>query len=299
MKVEIKKLDKLKRVIRVEVEGSILKKDKNQLYKELGKKLKVPGFRLGVAPPDILERYHSKFLKEEFLKWALPVYYGRAVEENHLSPASLPHIFDIELTDKKLTFCAQFEVKPQIQLEANVYKGIKIKDKPVKVEEGEWEKMLNSLKDEITKITNQEPSDTKIANWAGYSTLTALKEAAVAEIKNVKLRQRRQDIEAQVVNFLLKTIKVEAPSKLVQDNLDKLVNQEVYNLRLRGVPQEDIDKYRVDLEQKLKPIAEDQVKLYHILEAIAKKENLKVDPEGLYQAVIGYILSLAEYVESS
>jgi trigger factor len=295
MKVEIKKLDRLKRVIKIEVEGQAFKKDKTELYKELGKKLKVPGFRVGAVPLDVLERYHSKFLKEEFLKWAIPSYYEKAVEENKLIPASLPHIFDVELTDKKLVFSAELEVRPQIQLEDNMYKGIKIKDKNIKVEDSEWEKMWDNLKEEVKKITKKEPSELEIVKWSGYPTLDALKEAATIELKSIKLRQRRQEIEAQVASFLIKRIKIDVPSKLVQDHLNKLVNQEIYNLKLRGTPQEDIDKYRTDLEEKLKPIAKDQVKLYHILEAIAKKENLEVDSRSIYEVVIGYILSFAEY----
>jgi len=67
MKVEVKKVDKLKRQIKVEVQGEDFLKAKKETYKELGKNIKVPGFRPGTVPLDVLERQHGEALKDEFL----------------------------------------------------------------------------------------------------------------------------------------------------------------------------------------------------------------------------------------
>ncbi len=296
MKVEVKKLDNLKRVIRVQVEGEDFKKDKSQLYRSLAKDLKVPGFRAGIAPLEILEKYHGKLLREEFIKWAIPNYYEKAVKEANISPVVLPRIYDVELTDKKFAFSAELEVKPQVSLEESIYKGIKVKDKPVDVKEQEWKKLVENLKEQVKRFTKKDFSDSEIAKWSGYPNYEVFQEALICEIKGVKLRQRRLDIESQIVNTLLKRVKITVPKRAVEEHRNKLLEEEIYKLKVKGISEEDIRKYKKDLEEKLTYQAQEQMKLYYILEAIAIKENLDVTPNNLYEVVMGYILSLTEFI---
>ena len=60
------------------------------------------------------------------------------------------------------------------------------------------------------------------------------------------------------------------------------------------IPEEDIEKYKKDVHEKLKPVAEDNVRLFYILEAIARKEGISVENNSL-DIVLGYILSQAVY----
>ena len=88
MKVDISKIANLKRKIKVEVSGKDFLTKKEELYKEFAKKLKVPGFRPGAAPSEVIEKHHGKFLKEEFLQKALPEFYTQALTEAKLFPVS-------------------------------------------------------------------------------------------------------------------------------------------------------------------------------------------------------------------
>ncbi|NQT28409.1 MAG: trigger factor family protein, partial [Candidatus Omnitrophica bacterium] len=155
MRVEVKKLDKLKRTITVEVEGEEFLKEKNEIYGNKSKDLKVPGFRPGSAPLNVLERHHSKFLKEELLKESLPNFYRKALEDKKILPAGMPHVYDIKLTSDALSFSADFETRPEVKAEESSYKGIKIKDKNSEVKEIEIEKILTNLKEGIKKAINK------------------------------------------------------------------------------------------------------------------------------------------------
>ena len=68
MRTEVKKINRLKRILKVEVEGDVLLKDKKEIYKELSKELSVPGFRKGNAPLEVVEKHYKRFLEEAFLK---------------------------------------------------------------------------------------------------------------------------------------------------------------------------------------------------------------------------------------
>ena len=169
MKVEIEKKDKLKRVIKIEASGEEFVSERNAAYLEIGKNLKVSGFRPGSAPLEVLEKHHAKILQEEFFKKILPFYYEKAVKENNLSPAGLPRIYDVEINSKSIRFSAEFDVKPELEIKESDYKGIAIKDKKVEVNEQEIEKILSHMKEGIKKFTNRDLNDEELAKWAGYA----------------------------------------------------------------------------------------------------------------------------------
>jgi FKBP-type peptidyl-prolyl cis-trans isomerase (trigger factor) len=294
MKVETKKLDKVKRVIKVDIRGEEFLKERNAVYEEIGKTLKVPGFRPGSAPLDILEKHHADHLRQAFLEKVLPVYYRRAIEEEKLAPAGLPRVYDVIIDKESLAFCAEFEVKPEVDLKENDYKGIKIKDRKVEVKEEEIEKVLTNLKEGIKKLIDKDLADEELAKWAGYPTVLFFREAIKTEIFAEKLRDRRRKIDAHISQELLRNIKFDIPAGEVDRHHKELVDREIYNLRLKGVSEEDMEKYKKDVEEKLRPFAEDEVKLFYILEAIARKENLKID-NNLGEVVLGFILNAAQY----
>jgi len=294
MKVEVKKLDKLKRKITVEVKGEEFLKERDEAYRQNSKNLKVPGFRPGSAPKEILEKHHGDFLKNEFLKKSLPGFYQKALEENKMTPASSPDISDIEFKPDALVFSAEFEVRPEVEVKESLYKGIKIKDQKTEVKEVEIEKVLTNLKEGIKKTLNKDLDDEAIAKWAAYPCAADLREAIRAQLFLEKARQRRQKIDGQAREHLLKGVKINLPQSEVDRHHQELVNRELYNLRVRGVSQEDIDKYKKDLEDKLKPAAQDDIKLFYIFEAIARAEGIKID-DNLGDVIMGFILSEAKY----
>lgn len=294
MQVEVKKIDKLKRTIKVEVFGEEFLKEKNEVYSKKSKDLKVPGFRPGSAPLDVLERHHSKFLKEELLKESLPNFYRKALEDKKILPAGMPHVYDIKLTSDALSFSADFETKPEVEAKEILYKGIKIKDENCEVKEIEIEKVLTNLKEGVKKVINKNLDDGDLAKWASFPDLKSFKEAIRAQLFIEKSRERRQKVDGQVRAHLFKAFKIDLPKDEVAQHQQELLDREIYNLQRRSVSQEDIDKHKKDLEEKLKTVAEEDLKLFYILEAIAKNEGIKVD-NNLGDVVLGFVLSQAQY----
>ncbi|MCM8831110.1 MAG: hypothetical protein NC918_02830 [Candidatus Omnitrophica bacterium] len=291
MNIEIKKVDKLKRVIKIEIADDEFLAKKNEIYTKVGKNLKVPGFRTGNVPVEILEKYYGKLLKEEFLKEAIPFFYNKSIEQENLNPAGLPKIYDINLTDKKLEFFAEFEVRPEIVLSDDDYKRLVIKDKEIQITEDEVEKILTNIKEQIKRFTNREAGDDTIAHWASYPNIERLKEAIKAEIFVEKLKERREKINLQIFEQLLKNIKFDLPKVEVEKIHQQLLERQMYTLTLQNIPQDDIEKYKKDLQEKLKPIAEEQTRLLYILNAIAQRENIKIEND--LNVVVDFILSEA------
>jgi len=59
MKTEVKKIDGNKRELDIEVTGELIKNKFEDVFKHIAKEAKVPGFRTGHAPRDILEKHYG------------------------------------------------------------------------------------------------------------------------------------------------------------------------------------------------------------------------------------------------
>jgi FKBP-type peptidyl-prolyl cis-trans isomerase (trigger factor) len=294
MKIDVKKLDKIRRVLKIELSGEGFVKERNDAYVEIGKSLKVSGFRPGAAPLVILEKQHGNVLRDEFLNRHLPAYYNKAIEEQKLIPAGMPRIYDVKFTDDGLVFFAELEVRPDIELTDDTYKGIKVKDKKIEIKPEEIEKILTNLKGGVKKVTEKDLDDATLAKWACYPDVETLKEAIKTELFAQKNQERRKKINDQVIKHLIKEVKVELPKSEVERHHKQLIEREIYNLQSRGVSETEIEKYKKDLEEKTKPVAEDEVRLFYVLDAIARRENIKAE-DNLVDVVLGFILSLAKY----
>ncbi|MBU2043948.1 MAG: hypothetical protein KJ619_01800 [Candidatus Omnitrophica bacterium] len=294
MKVEVKKIDKLKRKLKIQVNGEEFLQEKKETYQACSKSLKVPGFRPGTAPLDILEKHHQAFLKEELLKQILPKFYRQALEQEKLSAAGYPEISEVELTEQSLSFLASFESRPEVEIKETAYKGIKIKDKKIQVKPEEVEKVITNLKDGVKKVTEQDLDDQQLSRWASYPDAAAFREAINNQLFVEKLRERKQKIEQQIRSQLLKSVNFEIPKSELEHYHQHLLERETYNLRTQGISDEDLDKYKQDLSQKLMPLAESEIKLSYVLEAVRCKEGIK-QQDNSAEVVFGFILSQAQY----
>ena len=68
MKVEVKKVDAVRHELKFEIPKERVSQKFDEVYKELGKIVKVKGFRPGKVPRQILESQHSGTAQEEVLQ---------------------------------------------------------------------------------------------------------------------------------------------------------------------------------------------------------------------------------------
>src|ERR1700690_3558367 len=105
MKVSVKKIKDCRVKMTVEVEPELVEDRFQAVLKDFQKAARLPGFREGKAPFEMIEKKFSKEAEEETLKNLIPEIYHRSVQEEKVSPVSLPAISDVQYTrGKKLTF---------------------------------------------------------------------------------------------------------------------------------------------------------------------------------------------------
>ena len=84
MKTEVKKLDSTKCEINVAISGELVKNKFEEVFTQIAKEAKVPGFRPGKAPRDILEKHYASSVHEQVLKELVPDVYNQAIAAEKL-----------------------------------------------------------------------------------------------------------------------------------------------------------------------------------------------------------------------
>lgn len=292
MKTEVKKIDNAKREINVEIGGDVIKNKFEEVLTKIGKEAKVPGFRPGHAPRDLLEKHYSAAVHEQVLKELVPEIYNQAIEKEGLDVIELPEISDVKLDRASLSFKAIVEISPEIQLKH--YKGIKVNYKKINVTADEIKRSLDSIK-ESRKVDSVDDS---FARSLGYPNKEELEKAVDRQIFIQKENQERSRIESEVVDSLMKDLDFKAPQSLVNRQLNELVRQTKMDLALKGAQRQQIEEHEKKMNEELKPEAEKQVRVYLVLAEVAKKEKIAND-DHMPRKVMEFLLKEADWKESA
>ncbi len=291
MKTQVKKIDQHKRELTVHVEGDVVKQKFDQVYKKINKEAKVPGFRAGNIPRDILEKQFSNIAHQEILKELLPEVYNQALGEAGLEPVSMPEISEINLQKDSLSFKANLEVKPKIDLKN--YKRLPVNYKPIQVSDDEINKALDKLKQNYNQL-----SDDEFSHSLGYPNLGTLRDVLERQIYLEKTRAQRINLENGIIEALFKQVNFQIPSSLINQQLESLVKQAQLDLTLRGMNKEELEKQTPQLRKNLEPQAKRQVEIFLVLEEVARRENIVRD-EKMTNQVIEFLLRQADWKKPS
>lgn len=290
MKTEVKKLDSNKREISIEVSGDIVKNKFEDVFRQISKEAKIPGFRPGHAPRDILEKKYSSHAHELVMKELIPQLYGQAIDKEGLEVLELPNISDVKLDRMTLSFKARVEVSPEIPVKN--YKGIKVTYKKIEVSPEAIKRNIDSLK-EARKI---DVLDNNFARSLGYPDLAELEKAMERQIYIQEENRQRQKIEKEIVESVANGLDFKLPQSLVNRQLQDLVRQAKLDLALKGSAPEKIEEQQNLLTQQLEPEAKAHVKVYLVLAAIAKRENIPID-NHMPRKVMEFLLKEANWTK--
>ena len=133
MSVVKTKLSETRVKLEIGADGSALSPIKSRVLKDLGREVKVPGFRAGKVPASILERYlDADRMQSAFLDEAINELYIDAARREMLRPVEQPEITITKFVPfDTLAFTAEVEVVGEVELPD--YRRLQVAKKPVKV----------------------------------------------------------------------------------------------------------------------------------------------------------------------
>jgi len=291
MKTEVRKLEANKKELSIEVSGEAVKNKFADIFKELAKDAKVPGFRPGHVPRDILEKHYGQAVHQQVLKELIPEFYQQAIEKEGLDTVELPEIFEVKLDRSSLLFKAKVEVRPEIKLRE--YKKLKVRYQKVRVNPDDIKRSLDSLKESRKIDALNDP----FARGLGFFSLRDLEASIERQIFAQKENLEQRRIENEVTEALTKDLDFRLPHSLVERQLKDLLRQAKLDLALKGMPHDKIEEEEKTFAKELEPQARKQVKVYLVLAEIAKKEGIALD-EHMPQRVMEFLLREADWQEA-
>jgi len=168
VKVTNEKVENRQAFLSIEMEPAEVEQSVEECYHRLAKKTKIPGFRKGKAPREVVERYLDKdSLREEALDDLIPKAYKKAVEEQRLEPFARA---SIEIThNDPLVFKAVVPLQPTVEL--GDYLSIRITPKPVEVSDDDVDALIDRLRHQR-------------ANWEPVERAAGFNDMAVLDIES-------------------------------------------------------------------------------------------------------------------
>ena len=133
------------KLLTIEVTKERIATEYESFYAAVVHKAKIPGFRPGKAPRNILEMHFSKDADGSVMEHLVNESLFSALKENDIHPILSPVVEDIQFSKEKLTFKAKVEIRPEVKL--SKISGLSAKKTKVEVPAKEVEATLKRVQE--------------------------------------------------------------------------------------------------------------------------------------------------------
>jgi trigger factor len=152
VKTAVEELSPTRVRLSVEVTFEELKPSLDKAYREVSRQVRIPGFRPGRVPPQVIDmRIGRGAVLSEAVNDALPEFYSKAVQEAEVFALGQPDVEITQLDDgKELTFTAEVEVRPKFELPD--LSGLSVTVDNAEVTPDDVEEYLTSLRERFASL---------------------------------------------------------------------------------------------------------------------------------------------------
>lgn len=189
-KVSVKDISSCEKVLTVNVAPADVQKEYDHVYEHLGKHAKVPGFRPGKAPKDVLVLHYKNEATEKVVSNLISSSLHEALKSKEIFPIGSPVVQKVKFEKEELSYEALIDVKPKIKL--GKYKGVEAKQKPALVEESEINDVLKRIQETHVRLVPVTDRAAQIGDLLScdYTLTVEGKEAERREEDVVELREK-------------------------------------------------------------------------------------------------------------
>jgi trigger factor len=128
----------------------------DRVVESLQKKIRLPGFRPGKVPLDLIRRRYESDVRQEVLEKLVPRHFFERSEKEGLAVVGTPNIKDVHFEKgEPLKFTAEFEVAPTIELKE--YKGLTVPYQEPEISDEDIQKRIDQLREQKAEYVNVDP----------------------------------------------------------------------------------------------------------------------------------------------
>lgn len=152
MQITAERIQKDRVKLRVEVPEDALGGATAAVYRRWASEIKVPGFRKGKVPRQIIDaRVGPELIREEALRDALPDFYREALETESLEAIAPPEIEVVEFAPgAPIVFEATVDVRPEVHVPDLA--SISVEAPPSEVSEDDVREQIDRLRDRFAEL---------------------------------------------------------------------------------------------------------------------------------------------------
>jgi len=172
MKVQVEELSPVERKLSIEVPPEQVQAELGRAYAQLGRQVRLPGFRPGKIPRRILEQKFRGEVEDDVARRLVERAYLSAISEHHVDAVGTPQLTPVRLDQEKpFAFEARVEVRPKV--EAKDYRGLPLKRVQAAVPDAEVNERLEAMRQRAARLepvegrTVAETGDFAIVDYVG------------------------------------------------------------------------------------------------------------------------------------
>jgi trigger factor len=135
-----------RRELELEIPAEEVQKAMERVAKELARVARVPGFRPGKAPVQLIRRRFAEEIKGEVVQSLVPERIEKAFAENKLTPVTQPQVEKVDFSESgPLKFRAVFEVLPDFELGS--YKDLEVDVEALEITDADVDKAIEEMRE--------------------------------------------------------------------------------------------------------------------------------------------------------
>ncbi|MBV9535537.1 MAG: trigger factor [Solirubrobacterales bacterium] len=157
LKTTVTELPESRVRLAVEVPPEEVERRVHQAAREVGSKMRIPGFRRGkVPPPVVIRRLGREALMEEAVRDGLPRWYQQAVDEAGIAPVGDPELDVPSNPDQGQPFTFSFEIGVRPRAKLGPYKGLEVGRRAPRADPQLLEQGIERLRDQHATLEHVE-----------------------------------------------------------------------------------------------------------------------------------------------
>ena len=160
--VKIEDVSSVKKKLSFEVLWADVKEELDAIYRTVGKKAKIKGFRPGKVPRNVLETHYKEQAEEDAISNLITKHYAEVVENNNILAVAQPAIDQKGITTgENFIFTATVETRPVIDLKG--YTELELEKEKLSITKTDIEERLNKIRQMYATLKDIE-GDRALAN---------------------------------------------------------------------------------------------------------------------------------------
>jgi trigger factor len=194
MNVEVETLPNCIASLHIELPPEVVTKEWNEVVKTFRQAVRIPGFRPGKAPQNVVEAKFRKEIQEELTKKLVSETTREAIREKGLKVLSISDVDPVEFTpERSMKFTATLITSPEFELPE--YKGVAVRVPSEEVAPEDVDKWLQSLRERQATFSDVEGRALELNDFAVIDFATSLEGKLLQEVepKAPKILQGRND----------------------------------------------------------------------------------------------------------